>query len=231
LPAGVITSKTFYDMREERTMNIVQVDVGLLRSTGVAPANGVLYVANTSTPGSAVRLVNGAQLPSQGLSVVTENPVYIRGDYNTVAKVPAAVLADAITVLSNNWVANGSDAKGALGTSTRPATATTVNAAFRPGALGGIESRHRQRPARERHPIPRRLEWPEPELPRLYRRPLAQPAGDRIVALLRHGRHQLLHSAYPHLELRHPVQHEPATGHAPRRSDPSRPMDPEVGRT
>jgi hypothetical protein len=136
LPAGVITNKSFYDMREGRTMNIVQVDVGLLRSTGLAPANGVVYVATTGTPGAAVRLVNGSQLPSQGLTVVTENPLYIRGDYNTVAKVPAAVLADAITVLSNNWAGNGSDTKGAMGTSSRPATATTVNAAFALGPSG-----------------------------------------------------------------------------------------------
>ena len=138
LPGGVITSKSFYDMREQRMMTIVEVDVGLLRSTGAAPANGVLYVATTGTPGAAVRLVNGSQLPSQGLTVVSENPLYIRGDYNTVAKVPAAVLADAITVLSNNWAANNSDTKGALGTNTRPAAATTVNAAF---ALGpSVES-------------------------------------------------------------------------------------------
>jgi len=130
LPGGVITNKSFYDMREQRMMTIVEVNVGLLRSTGAAPANGVLYVATTGTPGAAVRLVNGSQLPSQGLTMVSENPVYIRGDYNTVAKVPAAVLADAITVLSNNWAANNSDTKGALGTNTRPATATTVNAAL-----------------------------------------------------------------------------------------------------
>jgi len=138
LPGGVITSRSFYDMREQRMMTIVEVDVGLLRSTGAAPANGVLYVATTGTPGAAVRLVNGSQLPAQGLTVVSENPVYVRGDYNTVAKVPAAVLADAITVLSNNWAANNSDTKGALGTNTRVATATTVNAAF---ALGpSVES-------------------------------------------------------------------------------------------
>ena len=133
LPGGVITNKNFYDMREQRMMTIVEVNVGLLRSTGAAPANGVLYVAKTGPPGAAVRLVNGSQLPAQGLTVVSENPVYVRGDYNTVAKVPAAVLADSITVLSNNWSPNNSDTKGALGTNTRPATATTVNAAF---ALG-----------------------------------------------------------------------------------------------
>jgi len=133
LPAGIITNTTFYDMREQRTMSVVQVDVGALRASGAAPPNGVLYVATTGTPGAAVRLVNGSSLPSQGLTVVSENPVYIRGDYNTVAKVPAAILADAITVLSNNWQPNNSDSKGNLGTNTRLATATTVNAAFATG--------------------------------------------------------------------------------------------------
>jgi hypothetical protein len=133
LPGGIISNKSFYDMREQRMMTIVQVDIGALRTSGVAPLNGVLYVATTGTPGAAVRLVNGSRLPSQGLTVVSENPVYIRGDYNTVAKVPAAILADAITVLSNNWAPNGSDTKGNLGTNTRLATATTVNAAFAMG--------------------------------------------------------------------------------------------------
>ena len=138
VPPGVFTTTTFYDMREQRNMVVTDVNVGLLRSSGAAPANGVLYVARTGSPGASVRLVNGSQLPSQGLTVVSENPMYIQGDYNTVAKVPAAVLADAITVLSNNWAPNNSDAKGDLATVTRQATATTVNAAF---ALGpSVES-------------------------------------------------------------------------------------------
>jgi len=133
LPTGVITTMSFYDAREERMMSVVQVDVGLLRSSGAAPANGVMYVATTGTPGAAVRLVNGSQLPSQGLTVVSQNPTYIQGDYNTVNKVPAAVLADAVTVLSNQWGPNNSDTKGAMSTDARPASPTTVNAAL---ALG-----------------------------------------------------------------------------------------------
>ena len=48
-------------------------------------------------------------------------------------KVPAAVMGDSITVLSNDWEPNGSDSKGDQVTSDRPANNTTVNAAF---ALG-----------------------------------------------------------------------------------------------
>ena len=138
LPGGVITTQSFFDAREGKTMSVVEVNVGLLGTSGAAPANGVMYVATTGTPGAAVRLVNGSQLPAQGLTVVSENPMYIQGDYNTVNKVPAAVLADAVTVLSNQWAANNSDAKGAMATSTRVASATTINAAL---ALGpSVES-------------------------------------------------------------------------------------------
>jgi Tfp pilus assembly protein PilX len=132
LPAGVVTTKTFYDKREQANMLVLEVDIAALIASGKAPANGILYVSHSGAH-KGVRLVNGAQLPSQGFTVVSENPVYIQGNYNTVNKVPAAVLGDAITVLSNNWGPNNSDSKGNQVTSNRPATNTTVNAAF---ALG-----------------------------------------------------------------------------------------------
>jgi len=131
LPPGTLNTRTFYDKREERNMTCTEIDIGLLGAS--APANGVLYAARTGGPGSCVRLAHGSQLPSQGLTVVSENPVYVMGDYNTVNKVPAAVMGDAITVLSNNWNPNGYDSKGDQVTDKRPALTTTVNAAF---ALG-----------------------------------------------------------------------------------------------
>ena len=95
------------------------------------PANGILYAAaneKESNPNKedGIRLVNGSKLPSQGLTVVSENPVYVQGDYNTKDKngnlrtaltpltdlIPAAVMADAVTVLSNNWGPNDYDDKG-----------------------------------------------------------------------------------------------------------------------
>jgi Tfp pilus assembly protein PilX len=135
LPAGVITTKTFYDKREQANMLVLQVDVAALIASGKAPANGILYVSHAGA-NKGVRLVNGAQLPAGGFTVVSENPIYVQGNYNTVNKVPAAVLGDAITVLSNNWGPNNSDAKGNQITSNRPATNTTVNAAFALGPAG-----------------------------------------------------------------------------------------------
>lgn len=137
LPAGALTSTSFYDPRESKTMLVWQLDISKLG--GAAPSNGVVYVASSGPPAAcanpcpAVRLVNGAQLPSQGLTIVSQNPVYVQGDYNTVNKVSAAVLADAITVLSNNWAPNLSDTQGTAPLGNRPASSTTVNAAFATG--------------------------------------------------------------------------------------------------
>ena len=133
-----VRKEKFYDAREKQEMEVTQIDVGALTACGLMPKNGILYATaneKESSPNKedGIRLVNGAELPSQGLTVVSENPVYVQGDYNTVNKVPAAVLADAITVLSNAWGPIDYDDKGEDKTSERKATETTVNAAF---ALG-----------------------------------------------------------------------------------------------
>jgi type II secretory pathway pseudopilin PulG len=63
----------------------------------------------------ALKLRNGGinagvnNLPTSGLTVASENPVYVQGNYNATTSptaepnVPASVLADAVTLLSNNW--------------------------------------------------------------------------------------------------------------------------------
>ncbi|MCH8319943.1 MAG: hypothetical protein IH790_03165, partial [Acidobacteria bacterium] len=54
--------------------------------------------------------VNGVQgnLPTPGFTVCSENPVYVQGDYNANAgfgdpHASAAIIADSVTFLSNNW--------------------------------------------------------------------------------------------------------------------------------
>lgn len=59
----------------------------------------------------ALKIVNGAagSLPASGLTITSENPVYVMGPYNasnaqfTNQHAPAAVMADAVTLLSPNW--------------------------------------------------------------------------------------------------------------------------------
>jgi hypothetical protein len=80
-----------------------------------------IYVINkaphTTTQLAAVRVVNGKQLfSSAGLTVATPQPLYVLGDYNvqtpsgssagtanTTFTYPAALMGDAITILSSTW--------------------------------------------------------------------------------------------------------------------------------
>jgi hypothetical protein len=63
----------------------------------------------------ALKLMNGGivagvnSLPVSGLTVASENPVYVQGNYNATTdplaepNVPASIVADAVTLLSNSW--------------------------------------------------------------------------------------------------------------------------------
>ena len=98
-------SKSFYNYREGKDIKVTEIDIAKLVESGHFPANGILYVSTHSAgPGEedGVRLVNGSGLPSGGLTVATDNPLYIQGDYN-LNEAPAAVLCDAINILSNSW--------------------------------------------------------------------------------------------------------------------------------
>lgn len=82
------------------------LDVAALGACGLHPANGLLYLG---APGIDVdddpqhfRLTNGTELKG-ALSVASDAPVFVQGDYNTVDKKPAAVMADQVSLLSNAW--------------------------------------------------------------------------------------------------------------------------------
>jgi hypothetical protein len=117
---------------------------------GVYPS--ILFVADVrntnSTQMQAIRLTNGMELPINGtytkplgFSVATPNPLYVIGHYNctnssylnttnTSATVPAALMCDALTILSPQWKDANSKS------SSRPsASATTVNAAILTGVV------------------------------------------------------------------------------------------------
>lgn len=150
----VKTNASFWDAREEKTVRPIDIDVGNLRSWAATNSNvrnalGVrdvssVYVVDLrpmpATQLGAVRLINGTELPSLGLTVATGRPLYIQGHYNqpnaahlatanTSATKPAAVAADALTILSPAWT----DAKSSLAVGSRVASASTVNA----GVLAG----------------------------------------------------------------------------------------------
>jgi len=49
-----------------------------------------------------VKITNGSELETP-TTIVSDNPLYVQGNYNTVNKKGAALIADAVTVLSNRW--------------------------------------------------------------------------------------------------------------------------------
>ncbi|MEM7168351.1 MAG: hypothetical protein AAF581_23090 [Planctomycetota bacterium] len=105
LPAGVISEVSMYDAREDGYVTLTEIDVAALGTSGYYPTNGLLYAYRSdATVGDphGIRLTNGSELPAS-LTVVTENPLYVQGDYNTVNKKGAAVMADAVNLLSNSW--------------------------------------------------------------------------------------------------------------------------------
>ncbi len=129
--AGIIKSTTFRDGREGKDVVAVDLDIAKLNTSTYWPNGGIIYSSQTPAAGkvAATRLVNGSTL-KEGLTVCSENPVYTKGDYNSVNKKPASIMADAYTVLSNNW--NDANSWGAL--SGRVASnLTTVNTAYMTG--------------------------------------------------------------------------------------------------
>ena len=146
--AALTNPQTFQDGRQTGTVSAWNVNVGTLAAANVS-WNNILYVSDqtaTASNGKAIRLTNGATLPNNGLTFVTDNPLYIQGNWNTGQAPPSsastpdstkpmdrsyqwrpsAVVADAITLLSNSW----QDHNSAKSLNQRTASNTTVNAAL-----------------------------------------------------------------------------------------------------
>lgn len=214
LPTDMVLNKRrMYDYREQKWENMVDVDLGKMRTAVNPPSgtpssakfqvngtdwnldastggwNGQVYVEveNPSTGYTAtsdvsgmgsgtgtrtsVRLVNGSQLPNrrdyntsnatlpEGLTVATNAPVYICGNYNSpgvqsgddssnigtpkTGEVPAAVIADAVNILSAAWWNSGKpvgDANSSAGKSSRGASNTEVCTAILTGNVGSVGS-------------------------------------------------------------------------------------------
>ena len=115
---------SIYDYRQQANIEVTNIDLNLLNTfiQTLPTYNGIVYFTNTDQTANnsvitAVRLINGAQLPTsgtsgQGFTFATNDALYIQGDYNTrggtvsssgTIPLPSQVLADAVTVLSNSW--------------------------------------------------------------------------------------------------------------------------------
>jgi Flp pilus assembly pilin Flp len=128
--AGIISTGTFNDGREGKNASTIDIDIAKLNTSGYFPTNGIIYASKnvSGTSVSAIRLKNGQELRS-ALTVATNNPLYTLGNYNTVNKKSASLIADGFTVLSNNW----NDGKSTYPSDSRLATPTQVNACYLTG--------------------------------------------------------------------------------------------------
>lgn len=155
LAAWVSTTNSFYDARESKTVQPIDIDVQAMATWSESSGNlnaalggaklSSIYVLDTRTLASdrlaAVRVWNGMKLPANGLTVATARPLYVWGNYNqttanlgttnTSTTLPASLVADAVTILSVNWTDTNSHALVAA----RGAGSTTVNAALLTGVV------------------------------------------------------------------------------------------------
>jgi hypothetical protein len=149
-----VTQQTIYDKRELQSVPISNLNLGQITPTlNTADGfNGILYMYDSSSSEKkAIRVTNGGVLPDAGLTIATEDGLYVQGDYNTGTttnpnavpsnKSPAAnaattvsgyttksaaLVGDAIMVLSNSW----SDSNASSTVTSRNASNTTLNTAF-----------------------------------------------------------------------------------------------------
>lgn len=103
----------FQEGRENIGADVFQIDVGQLQNwvnaSPVARDASIVYITFINVTAAqrqdypVVRLVNGATL-IRPISIATDRPLYIWGNFNTAAGwQPASFLADAITFLSPAW--------------------------------------------------------------------------------------------------------------------------------
>lgn len=130
-----VTSTTFYNHREAKTIYSTDVDIAKLndspsfKAIADATTGVILYSSDTrnsafSSRQDALRLVNGSTL-YKSMTVVSENPLYIKGNYNSTSKKAAGIISDAFNILSGSW----NDSNSTLSLSNRIASNTTVQAA------------------------------------------------------------------------------------------------------
>ncbi|NIR45512.1 MAG: hypothetical protein GWN99_13985 [Gemmatimonadetes bacterium] len=113
----------FYDGREEEMKDVLTIDIEQLdawiggdasRATRViyvefvVPGTIAGYPSNVqdllldATIDPAVRLKNGDPLPNE-MTVATDWPLYVQGNYNVAPKKPAGLASDGLTILSKEW--------------------------------------------------------------------------------------------------------------------------------
>lgn len=136
--AGIVdvTQTNLFDARERSYMAPVDIYIDQLQAVysqidtiDFDQGRGIVYVTRDDPADGvtrpAVRLRNGREITSiHGLTIATDLPVYIEGNYNVENNVkPSLVAGDAVTMLSSVW----QDARSTLASGPRTAVNTEYN--------------------------------------------------------------------------------------------------------
>lgn len=175
--AAIGFSTSMYDARENKNIQMMDVNTALLmtciqNSGAFKDSNGTpLTMADTTGgglalhlsfappgPGYGVRVKNAQTVGTvngivpKGLTIATNEPIYVQGDYNNPSdpskRVSASLLADSINVLSNAWSDLNKTSSTSVSNPNLKASTTTINAAFLAGIVptagatysGGLEN-------------------------------------------------------------------------------------------
>ena len=191
----LVTTNSFTDQRENKTVQTTQIDVGKYgkwiktnsRMLTKFPAGSgtyptILYVADNRTTTSSqidgVRLTNGIALPPNGglgWSVATPNPLYVLGNYNCTnssylasTNTTSSVPAAFMSDALTILSSNWKDSLSSSNYTSRTATDTTVDAAILTGIVPSTGSSSSQFSGGV-HNLPRLLEdWNSPSTYNLW---------------------------------------------------------------
>jgi hypothetical protein len=128
------TANKFWDDRQDKWADVLEIDVAAMMSGGYVPSNRILYISHRNGDFPVVRIKNATTLPLGGLTIATDLPLYVKGNYNSTSKKGSALLCDAITLLSPSW----SDAASSSAMTSRIASSMTVNACVMTGHVATI---------------------------------------------------------------------------------------------
>lgn len=164
-------TNNFYNMREQKSIKMLDLDMnGLMKciqmNSGVFGFNlndttdgGLVFYLSVKGPNSGigctrapanncpindygVRVRNAADLDNiNGLTLITNQAVYIQGDYNSINKKPAAILSDSLNILSNAWTSDTDNVpcKGAARQASCNYGATASNTTINAALLSGVD--------------------------------------------------------------------------------------------
>jgi len=125
---GSLKETTFHDKREGENVTVYDIDMSVFKNSARFPNNGIIYTADDRNSLNGTRIYNADDIGAP-LTIASENPVYTKGDVNTVDKQPMAIITDALTILSDHWNDNSYYAAN-WDKNVRPASETDVNFSF-----------------------------------------------------------------------------------------------------